>query len=121
MVEIEYRPYQKIVVHEVKKVDVPGFFQGVIAQVEAQKQSGVPAVSWIDGVAFVIVPFGATPETVEENLKGIVHYALVLFTETSFQEEKKVTMGGREFVVKLAKADSNPNLVELVKFLKSWG
>ena len=119
MAEIEYRPYHKIVVHEVRRLDVPKFFQAVIAQVEAQKQSGVPSVNWIDGIGFIAVPFLPTPETIAENLKGVAHFALILFTETSFQEEKKVVFGGREFSVKLTKAESNKNYVQLVKFLKS--
>ncbi|HEV2119432.1 MAG TPA: hypothetical protein VGS11_04930 [Candidatus Bathyarchaeia archaeon] len=120
MVEIEYRPYGKIVVHEVRKLDVPTFFQGVVSQVEAQKQGGIPTVNWVDGIAFVIAEFIPSPQTVEENLKGIAHYAFVLFTETSFQEEKRVTSGGRESIVRVVKAESNPIFVELVKFLKSF-
>jgi hypothetical protein len=120
LVEIEYRPYQKIVVHEVRKVEVAEFFRSIVAQVEAQKQSGTPVVNWVDGVAFSIVPFVPTPELVEENLKGVVHYAVVLYTETSFQEEKRAIINGREFPVKLHRASDNENFVDLVRFLKTF-
>lgn len=94
--------------------------QSVVAQMEAQKQSGTPVINWLDGVAFTIAPFLPTPEVIAENMKGIVHYALVVFAETSFQEEKRAIINGREFPVKLHKSDDNPNFIELVKFLKAF-
>lgn len=120
MVEIEYRPYQKIVVHEVRKMDVPEFFQLVIAQVEAQKQGATPVIDWVDGIAFVHGQFPPTQQTVEESLKGIIHYATVFFTETSFQPEKRVNANGRDYTVRLRRSEVNPDFVELVKFLKTF-
>ncbi len=120
MVEIEYRPYQKIVVHEIRKLEVPEFFKSIVEQTEAQKQAGIPAVNWIDGIAFAIGQFPPTPETIAESLKGFVHYAIVSFTETSFQEEKRALVNGREFPVRLVKVDKNPDFVELVKYLKTF-
>ncbi len=120
LVEIEYIPYQKIIVHEIRKLDVPDFFQGVVSQVEAQKQGGVANVSWVDGIAFLFGEFMPTPQLIEENLKGRIHYAIVIFTETSYQAEKKVTVGGREAIVRMSKGDNNLNFVELAKFLKNF-
>jgi len=120
LVEIEYLPYQKIVVHEVRKMEIPDLLTMVASQVEAQKQGGVAGINWIDGIAFVVGEFMPTPQTIEENLKGRVHYSMVFFGETSFQAEKKVSLNNREYVIKLNKADNNPNFVELVKFLKDF-
>lgn len=120
LVEIEYLPYQKIIVHEVRKMDLPDLLTMVASQVEAQKQGGVAGINWIDGIAFVVGEFMLTPQTIEENLKGRVHYSVVFFSETSFQAEKKLTLNNRDYVIKLNKADNNPNFVELVKFLKNF-
>jgi len=120
LVEIEYRPYQKIVVHEVRKLEPFVFFPWIISQVEAQKAGGTPVVNWIDGIAFATSEFLPSSQTVDENLKGIIHFPLVSFTETSYEAEKRVNIGGRGYTVKLNKADDNPNFVELVKFLKTF-
>ena len=120
MVEIEYRPYQRIVVHEIRKLDVPEFFKSIIEQTEAQKQAGIPVVNWIDGIAFVIGQFPPTPETISESLKGIIHYAIVNFTETSFQDEKRALVNNREFPVRMIRAEKNPDFVELVRYLKTF-
>jgi len=119
LVEIEYLPYQKIIVHEIRKLEAPAFFQFIIAQVEAQKQGGTPLVNWLDGVAFLVGEFIPSPESVSENLKGRLHYAWVFYTETSYQAEKRVNLDGRDYSVRLNNAGDNPNFVELVKFLKS--
>ena len=119
MVEIEYLPYQKIIVHEVRKLEVQEFLNWVASQVEAQKQGGTPSVNWVDGVAFLTGEFMATPELVSENLKGRIHYAVVFFTETSYTPEKRVTVNGRDSTVRFTKGETNPNFVELAKFLKT--
>lgn len=107
-------------IHEIKKQEVGAFFSAIVEQTEAQKQAGTPVINWIDGIAFVIAPFPPTPETLSESLKGIVHYAVISFTETGFQEEKRAMVKGREFPVRLRKADDNSDFVELVKYLKSF-
>ena len=120
MVEIEYRPYQKIVVHEIRKLEAGAFLRTVVEQVEAQKQSGTPVINWVDGIAFSIGMFPPTPETIRENLNGVVHFAIVNFAETSFQEDKRAIINGREFPVKMRHVTDNPDFVELAKFLKSF-
>jgi hypothetical protein len=120
MVEIEYLPYSKIIVHEVRKLEVQDFLQWVASQVEAQKQGGTPTVNWVDGIAFLTGEFMATPELVSENLKGRIHYAVVFFTETSYQAEKRVTVNGRDSAVRFSKGDNNANFVALAKFLTGF-
>lgn len=112
-------PWEELVLHEVRELGVPEFFQSIVAQVEAQKQAGTPTVSWIDGIAFFAIPFPDTPEVVSDKLKGKLHFLFVGFTQTSFQQEKKVQFGGREHVVGLVKAGDNPNFVDLVEYLKT--
>jgi len=119
MVEIEYLPYQKIIIHEIRKLEVQEFLTWVASQVEAQKQGGTPSVNWVDGIAFLTGEFMSTPELVSENLKGRIHYAVVFFTETSYQTEKRVMVNGRDSVVRFTNAETNPNFLALAKFLKS--
>ncbi|MGA2665631.1 MAG: hypothetical protein ABSF83_11880 [Nitrososphaerales archaeon] len=118
MVEIEYLPYQKIIVHEATKVEIGELLTIVAAQVEAQKQGGSPEIRWVDGLALLIGEFIVTPEIIAEQLQGRIHYSAIWFAETSYQAEKRVTVNNREYSIRLIKADKNPNLVALVKFLK---
>lgn len=118
MVKITYMPWGEIIVHEIRELDVQRFFESIIAQLQAQGQTGlVPGCSWIDGIAFIFGFFPDTPEVVKDKLEGKLHYATVNFTRTSYQQEKKTVVGGREFTVKLFKADDNPDLVDLIKYI----
>jgi len=120
LVEIEYLPYQKIIVHEARRADIADLLAFVASQIEAQKAGGIGTINWVDGVAFVIAEFLPSPETISESLKGRVHYAAVTFSETSFQSEKKVTLNNRDYTIRLMKGENNPNFVALAKFLKSF-
>ena len=120
MAEIEYLPYQKIILHEITKMEPSEFFPFVASQVEAQKSGNVAGALWIDGIAFGFGEFPETPETVQEKLRGRLHKAAVWYTETSFQPEKRVQVNGRDSVVRLMRADKNLDLVNLVEFLKEF-
>jgi len=120
MAEIAYEPWRRIVVHEIKEMKVADFFQMVITQFEAQKQVGVPAIQWGEGVAYVRGDFPDTPEIIQEKLKGILHLAMVSFARTSYQEQKRITVGGREHIVKFVKVDDNPDLLNLCRFLSGF-
>jgi len=120
LAEIEYLPYQKIILHEVRKMEPTEFFPMVASMAEAQKTGATAGVAWIDGIAFAFGEFPDTPEIVEEKLKGRLHKAIVWYTETSFQAEKRVQVNGRDAVVKLGKAENNKDFVNLVEFLKTF-
>lgn len=118
MATIEYRPWKKIVVHDVAEIAPKEFFQGLVSAVEAQKQGASPIVFWIDGIAFVNQLMPDTERILSEKVDGILHFNAVQFTRTEFQAEKRVTVQGRDHIVKMVKADKNPDYVNLTKFLK---
>jgi hypothetical protein len=120
LVKITYLPIQEIMIHEIRELAVQDFISVIVTQVQAQGQTGLtPSVYWVDGIAFFIGQYPSTPEIVKEQLGGRVHFASVSFVRTSYQPEKKTTIGGRDFTVKLVKAESNPDFVELAKFLNN--
>ncbi|MGD0145978.1 MAG: hypothetical protein ABSB53_03885 [Nitrososphaerales archaeon] len=121
MVEIEYQPCKKIVVHEIRRMKVPDLFQWMASGAEAQKAGCIASVNWADGVAFVTRPFFPIPQVLEDSLKGITHYLTVYFTETSFEAEKKGSLkDGRPYTVRLIRVEHNPDFLELAKFLKKF-
>lgn len=118
MVEFVFKPYKEIVIHEIRELEVQPFMEAYVSQLLSQGQTGItPVATWVDGIAFYIGNFMETPDLVKEKLDGRVHWAAVYYARTSFQAEKKVTVAGREYVVRFAKGESNPDFVGLVKFL----
>jgi hypothetical protein len=120
LVDVEYLPYHKIVVHEVRKMEIQDLLSFVAAQVEAQKTGGTAVVNWVDGIAFVTGEFLPSPQTIEETLKGRIHYSMVMFSETSYQPEKRVTWNGRDYTIRLIRGENNPNFAALARFLKGF-
>ncbi len=117
LVEIEYRPWKKIVIHEVKELPPKDFFEGLAAAAEAQKQGTAPVVNWADGIAFVFQLFPDSDRVLGDKMEGVIHYNTVQFTRTSFQSEKRATIGGRDHIIKLVKGDSNVDFMTLANFL----
>jgi hypothetical protein len=119
-VKITYEPIQEIVIHEVNELTPAQFFESIITTMQGQGQTGViPTVLWLDGIAFWIGNYNVdNDQLISDQLKGIIHYAWVNFTKTSYQSEKHPTVAGKEYTVRLAKVENNPNFIELVNFLK---
>ena len=122
MANFVYRPYREIIIHEIRELEIQQFMEGYVSQLLSQGQTGItPVASWVEGIAFYIGNFMETPELVKEKLEGRVHWAAVYFTKTSYQTEKKVTISGRDYVVRFSKGDSNPDFVGLARFLVARG
>ena len=120
MVEVEFVPYQKIVIHEVIEQDNRTFFEDVVRHALAQTVQAEPTVNWVDGFALLIVPFAPTEDIVRENLNGRVHYSTVVFTKMDYKPQVSVVLGSQTYNARLRNADNNSNFVDLAKFLKGW-
>ncbi|MGA2200253.1 MAG: hypothetical protein ABSG45_09980 [Nitrososphaerales archaeon] len=118
MANFIYRPYREIIIHEIRELEIQPFMEGYVSQLLSQGQAGItPVATWVDGIAFYIGNFMETPEMVKEKLEGRIHWAAVYYTKTSFQLEKKVSVGGRDYIIKFVKGEANPDFVGLIKFL----
>jgi hypothetical protein len=118
MTRITYRPYDEIIIHEIREMEINELMETLISQLLAQGQAGVtPVANWVDGVAFYVGNFQETPEIIKEKLEGRIHWGFVGFARASFQTEKKTMVAGREYVVKFVRVDTNPDFVSLAQFL----
>lgn len=117
MAEIEYRPWKRIVIHEVHELTPKDFFEGLVSAAEAQKLGAAPVVQWADGIAFVFQPMPDTENVLNDKVNGILHYNIVQFARTSYYPEKKVTWQGRDHTVRMNKNEKNADFINLAKFL----
>jgi len=120
VVEVQFVPYQKILIHEVIEQDNKTFFEDIVRHALAQPVQAEPSVNWADGFALLAVPFAATEDVVRENLNGRIHYSTVLFTKVDYRPQVPVTLGSQTYNVRLRKADNNKNFFDLAQFLKGW-
>src|SRR5271156_4310605 len=109
MVEVKYQPYKELIIHEIRKMTLQDFLLMVASQVEAQKQGGMPSIDWVDGIVFVKGEFTppVPPQVLEDQFNGRLHYPMVLYAETSYEPQKRITLNGRDVTIKLNKVESN--------------
>ena len=80
MVDIEYQPIKKIIVHEIIKYSLNEFInlKGRVLPGQAQP---LP-VRWAEGIVFSNASYaGTSPEMLTQQLEGITHWAAVEFAE----------------------------------------
>ena len=77
MVEFEYQPWKKIVVHEVIKHPIEFF----ISQHSLGVQSGGIGrpLTWVDGLVFSRLGFRDTDDIIKEKLRGTIHYSSIIY------------------------------------------
>lgn len=76
--EISVEPWKKLVIHEV----IEYRFEDWVRQIAFSTRTsggGIPTMQWTDGVVFSPANFPTTNATVEEQLKGVLHWSSVSF------------------------------------------
>jgi len=115
MTEIEYQPIKKIAVHEIIKQSYDDFLNG---KARPQPPGGVPTqVRWVDGIVFTATAYPATPELVNAQVDGTVHWQHVEFAEMPDYQQMVTNQnsGGSATVVDYS---SNTAVVDFIKWLK---
>ena len=120
LVKVTYAPTTELVVHEVIEQNQTEFFEDIIRQMLASPVHVEPIISWVDGFALLTTQFPPADEVVAGNLAGKMHYQAVAFTKMPFHSKINMKLGDRDFSVRIRKADNNPNLIDLAKFLKGF-
>ena|SRR5437870_2103679 len=117
-------PCQELIVHKVLEFDTPRFFKEIVSETGVQRttqQQFIPiAVTWVNGVAFVCIPFPDTEEVIAEKLRGRIHYATVLFTKMPYKETYPLEIRRETTAIELEKEEDDPLLLELAEFLKNF-
>jgi hypothetical protein len=88
MVEFEYKPWKKIIIHEI--MEYP------LEYVLFQSTQGVPQggvgrpLMWSNGVLFSSFVLQPSPDVIKKQLEGIIHWSSLLFSKMEkYQPEIK--------------------------------
>lgn len=98
--EISVEPWKKLIIHEVIEYK----FEDWVKQIAFSTRSsggGIPTMQWTNGIVFAPANFPVTNSTVDEQLKGILHWSSV-----SFAIKKK-------FEKQIVKENATINLVDV--------
>lgn len=86
--EITIEPWKKLVIHEV----IEYRFDDWMTQMAFSSRTaggGIPSINWANGIIFQSFNFPDTNTTVEEKLKGVLHWSSVMFA-TKEKYEKQI-------------------------------
>jgi len=114
MVEFEYQPWKKIIIHEVVKYPIEFFLSQ--HSLGAQPGGIGRPLTWVDGIIFNIGPFRETEDVIKEKLEGKVHYSSIVYgVLEKYQPEFKV-----EGNIRIPVTDVSDNRVfkEMIVWLK---
>jgi hypothetical protein len=120
VIEIEFTPWKKLVVHEVLEATNNQFFEDILRMSLAQNPNVEPRVNWAEGIAFLVYPMPDTKEIVEEKLKGIIHFTSFTFTRIDFRDAYPLRISNQDYRVILRRTEDNPVLVDLCRWAKEF-
>jgi hypothetical protein len=124
LTKITYLPDKEVIIHRIVEEERDVFLNRVILRALGRRNPRStffepPLVPCVDGIAMSIDYFPETPEVVKKKLQGKSEIWAVLFTRTE-TGTYSTTIAGNAVEVRLFEAKSDPQLVELAKYLKSF-
>ncbi len=117
MVEIQYSPIRKIVIHEVIKSNLEEFTANKAQPPHPQMQ--MPPLRWIDGIVFEFAGMVPTPELVNEQSRdGVIHWSIVEWAEMpQFQNNLMHPTSGVSR--RIIDGSANTAVSDVIKWLKN--
>jgi len=116
MVDIEYSPISKIIVHEVIRAD----YQNFLNMFAIPQQPGVqrPYARWIDGILFIFKGFPPSPEVLRDKIQGILHWEIVNFTEME-KYTSTITNPKNNITMDVLDNSNNTAVSDFIRWLKN--
>lgn len=113
MVKFEYRPYEKIIIHQITSMPIDQFiYTGAIGVGDGQVSS---PLYWADGIVFTHTPI-LSDEVIEDMLKGIIHWNQLIYGH--LEEYQEMLEGPRAVKIPLIKTE-DPMFLEMSEWIKN--
>ena len=117
MVDIEYRPVQKIIIHEVIKYELENFIE---LKAQPRPPNTPPSiVRWAEGTVFDYMAFPQTHELINERAKdGTIHWDFIEFAQMKNYVEVLGNPNGTSHV-KVINVSNNTAVSGAIRWIKS--
>ena len=112
--EISVEPWKKLIIHEIIEYQ----FEDWVKQIAFSTKSsggGIPTMQWTNGIVFSPATFPTTNATIEEQLKGILHWSSVAF---ALKEKFEKQIVKENATINLVDVSVNEIFKDLAKNLK---
>jgi len=116
MVDIEYSPISKIIVHEIIRSEYQNFLN--MFAIPQPPDGPQPNARWIDGILFLFKGFPPSPEVLRDKIQGVLHWEIVNFTEME-QYTPTITNPENNVIMKVLDNTSNTAVSDFIRWLKN--
>ena len=117
MVEVEYQPVRKVIVHEAIKYDYDEFLR-MKAQILPNGTPPLP-VRWVDGIVFMFSGIQMTPELINERVRdGTIHWDFIEFAEMS-NYQNVVTHPDTQTQLRVINATNNSAICDVIRHFRN--
>lgn len=114
MVEFEYRPYRKIVIHQIQKIPLEQLIY--VSAIGVEDGGTCTPFYWTNGIIFQHQSIPYSDEMISESLKGIIHWSLL--TYEYLEEYKEELEGPRRVKIPLIKTEDEI-FIKMVEWIKN--
>lgn len=76
--EISIEPWKKLIIHEIIEYNFADWVKQIAFSTKSSG-GGIPTMQWANGIVFSPSNFPTTNATIDEQLKGILHWSSVSF------------------------------------------
>lgn len=117
MVDVEYQPIRKIIVHEAIKHSLDEFRR---MYANPKPNGGPPdTVRWIDGVVFSFSAIQPTPELTNERVRdGTIHWDFIIFAEMP-DHQNIVTHPETQTQLRVTDNTNNSAIADVIRHFKN--
>lgn len=117
MVDVEFQPVRKIVVHEAIKYS----FDDFVKRHAIQQPPNMPQLQarWVDGVIFIFNGMQPTPELINDRVRnGVVHWDFIMFASMP-EFQNMVTHPDTQMQLRVNDNSSNTAVADVIRYFKS--
>ena len=116
MVDVEFQPIRKVIVHEAIKYEFDEF---VRLKAQAQGPNPPAPARWVEGVIFTFSSVQQTPELINERVHdGVVHWDFIEFAEMpDFQN--MVTHPDTQVQLRVSDNSNNSAVADVIRYFKN--
>jgi hypothetical protein len=112
--EIVIEPWKKLVIHEVIEYRFEDYVRDILANARAAG-GGIAAIKWANGVVLGTSAFPDSETTLQEKIKGVLHYSSVVFAMKEKYEKQVIRDVGTLNLLDVSVNDIFRDLAEILK------
>jgi hypothetical protein len=113
-VDIVIEPWKKLVIHEILEYRFEDYVRDILANARAAG-GGIASLKWANGIVFATSAFPDSESTLQEKIKGVLHYSSVVFAIKAKYERQIIRDAGTLNLMDVSTNEIFRDMAEILK------